>query len=108
MNKTNPEEKTTKERQLNCILEIIDCILEETPYAVLKQYDPKYYKLRDELIVEFTLNRGTQDYKVAINWYGVIDSYSKKIPKHMLVDIHNGISDGYLKNILKELKEQNK
>lgn len=106
MNNTKPENKTSEERQLNCIMEIVDCILEEIPYTVLKQYNHNYDKSKDEMIVELTLNTGITNYKISINWYGVITNYSKKIPKHMLVDIHNGISEGYLKNIINELREK--
>ena len=106
MTNKKPNEKTPSERQANVIYEMVDCICDNLPYVVLKQYDQNWNEENEELIVELTFNRGTNVYKISINWYGVIKSYSKKIPKHMLVDISNGISEGYLKEIFKEMRSQ--
>ena len=39
MTNKKPSEKTPSERQANVIYEMVDCICDNLPYVVLKQYD---------------------------------------------------------------------
>ena len=68
MTNKKPSEKTPSERQANVIYEMVDCICDRLPYVVLKQYDQNWNEENEELIVELTFNRGTNVYKISINW----------------------------------------
>jgi len=100
-------EVTTQERQLNVIAEMTEYIMDEVSYAEIKSIDPFVCNDSEDIAVTLSFSRGTRFYDVTIDWKGSIIDFSNKIPKHMLVDIHNGICAGYLKGITDELFSKN-
>ena len=97
-----------KNGQINILNEMMDYIVDEVYYAALKQINPIWNEESESMVMELTFDRGTRSYNITYDWMGTILSYSEKMPKHMIIDIHNGICAGYLKGIMDEMKETSK
>lgn len=83
-----------------------ECIEERLSCAVVNKVDDLYDTEFDVVVRHININRGTSNYQIAFNWSGFIEEHSKKMPVHMIVDIHNAICGVYLKGILDELTER--
>ena len=91
---------------MGVLTEMAEYVEEHIPYAQIVEISYDIDNKVGEVICKIVLSRGTSEYKVAFNWCGVISSYSKTIPKMMLIDIHNGICGAYLKGIYEEMKSK--
>lgn len=93
-------------RHMNVLMEMVDMITDECPYAVVREMDWEVDEGKEELLLKLTLNTGTSDYNFKMNWAGRIYSISKGMPKHMIADIHNAVCAEYLSQIYQELKSR--
>jgi len=93
-------------RHINILNEMTECIEERLSCAVVNKVDDLYDTEFDVVVRHININRGTSNYQIAFNWSGFIEEHSKKMPVHMIVDIHNAICGVYLKGILDELMEE--
>ena len=91
-------------RHKNILDEITEWIEKDVSYIEFIGYEDEYDDVDKEIIRTLTFNRGNTNYMVSMNWYGIIYEYSDKLPRHMLVDIHNSICGTYLKEILLEAR----
>ena len=91
-------------RHNNILNEIAEWIEKDVSYIEVTGYEDRYDDANEEVIRTLNLNRGNRNYMISINWYGLIHEYSNKIPRHMLIDIHNSICGTYLKEILLEAR----
>ena len=89
------------------ILEEMTEYIEDTiAYADISDVSYEVDEEMEEIICILTFSRGTGEYQVGINWFGIIDAFSKNIPKMLLVDIHNAICGRYLKGIMDLAKKE--
>lgn len=95
-----------QDRQINILSEMLEFIVDEVSSAELVEICPNWDEETESVICAIVFSTGTRQYKVAFDWLGTIVDYSPKIPKHLLVDIHNGICAGYLKGILDEATKE--
>ena len=93
------------ERCINIFEEMTEYIANTIAYADITDIKYEIDDAMDELICILKFSRGTSEYLVGITWCGIIDQYSKKIPKMLLVDIHNAICGRYLKGIIELTRE---
>lgn len=98
-----PEEKTTQDRHLSILVEMTDYIVDEVSSAALMAVDPNWDDFTETMLLTLYFSIGTNEYRVTIDWMGTIYDYSPKMPKHLLVSIHNGICTGYLRGIMDQL-----
>ena len=63
----------------------------EIPYAEVVFQEDTYHEDIDELIRFLLFSRGENEYFLSYGYDGYIYSYSKSIPKILLLDIHNAI-----------------
>ena len=94
--------KTTEERHISILDEMTDFIIKEVSSAELIEIDPRWDDELDMMFWLLSFSIGTNTYDITICWDGSICGYDRKMPKHLLVDIHNGICAGYLKGIMNE------
>jgi len=99
-------EQESIDRNINILSEMIELIEEECNYAVIKEIEYQVDEAKEEVLLNLTLNRGTRDYRVVMNWWGHINQLSKNMPSYILKDIHNAVCAGYLRSIYAELKLQ--
>lgn len=100
-------DKTQVDRHMNILIEMTDYIEEMVSYASITGISYEINEDMEEVLCQLTLSRGTSEYSVGFNWCGIIDEYSKKMPRMLLVDIHNAICGQYLKGIMDETKRRN-
>jgi len=93
--------------QINILNEMCSYIDDAIYYAVITDRNDEYNTSTEGVDRTLTFSRGTKNYKVTINWCGVIDYTSPKTPVHMIVDIHNAICGQYLHGILEQATEAN-
>ena len=93
--------------QIKILNEMCSYIDDAVHYAVIVDCNDEYNTETEGIDRTLTFSRGTKNYKVTINWCGVIDDASPKIPTHMIIDIHNAICGQYLNGILEEAKQNN-
>ena len=94
--------KTTEQRHLSILLEMHGYIVNEVCSAELVEINTEWNNELDVMMFMMVFSTGENNYDITVSWDGVIHSWSKKMPKHLLVDIHNGICAGYLKGIMEE------
>ena len=94
--------KTTEQRHLNILMEMTDYIVNEVASAELVEIDPQWYNDADLMLLTLTFSTGTRNHDITLAWDGTVYDVSKNMPRHLLVDIHNGICAGYLKGIMEE------
>jgi len=94
--------KTREQRHLNILMEMTDYITNEVSCAELIEIDPRWDDELDMMFWVLSFSIGTNTYDITICWDGSICDYDRKMPKHLLVDIHNAICAGYLKGIMDE------
>lgn len=95
-------------RHINILAEMTDYIEEMVSYASISGISYEINEEMEEVLCKLTFSRGTSEYDVAFNWCGMIDDYSKRMPRMLLVDIHNSICGQYLKGIMEEAESQNR
>ena len=100
-------DQTTIDRHMNVLIEMTDYIEEMVSYARITEISYDINEEMEEVICNLVLNRGTSEYNISFNWYGIISNYLKKMPRMLLVDIHNAICGQYLKGIMDEAKSKN-
>ena len=93
--------------QINILNEMCSYIDDAIYYAVITNCNDEYNTETECIDRTLIFSRGTKNYKITINWCGVIDYTSPKTPAHMIVDIHNAICGQYLNGILTQAKEAN-
>ena len=93
--------------QINILNEMCSYIDDAIYYAVITDCNDEYNTRTEGIDRTLTFSRGTKNYKVTINWCGVIDYTSPKTPAHMIIDIHNAICGQYLHGILEQAKDAN-
>lgn len=94
--------KTTEERHMTILDEMTDFIIREVSSAELIGIFPRWDNELDMMFWTLKFSIGTNIYDITICWDGSICEFDRKMPKHLLVDIHNGICAGYLKGIMDE------
>jgi hypothetical protein len=100
-------DQTQIDRHINILTEMTDYIEETISYAVITGISYEVNETMEEVICKLEFNRGTSKGDVEFNWCGTISGYSKKMPRMLLVDIHNAICGQYLKGIMDEAKNKN-
>jgi hypothetical protein len=93
--------------QINILNEMCSYIDDAIYYAVIVSSIDEYNTETEGIDRTLTFSRGTKNYKVSINWCGQITDVTRKIPAHMIVDIHNAICGQYLHGILEQATEAN-
>ena len=89
------------------ILEEMTEYIEDTiAYADISDVSYEVDEKMEEIICILTFSRGTAEYQVGINWFGIIDAFSKNIPKMLLVDAHNAICGYYVQWIIEEISRR--
>lgn len=66
-------------------------IEEELPYGEIIYSEDVYHEDLDEIVRFILISRGEKEYYMSFGFDGYIYSYSKTIPRMMLLDIHNAI-----------------
>ena len=94
--------KTTEQRHLNILMEMTDYIVNEVASAELIEINPQWCNDTDVLLLTLTFSTGTRNHDITLTWDGTVYDVSKNMPRHLLVDIHNGICAGYLKGIMEQ------
>lgn len=95
------------DRQVKILSEMKEYIEETISYADITDVYHEINAETQEVLCVLYISRGSSNFQVAFNWHGVIDAYSPKTPKMMLVDIHNAICGIYLKKVLEMLEKSN-
>ena len=99
--------KDTKNRiirgQTNILDEMTEYIDDAVYYAVIIDYGDVWSEVDESVVRTLLFSRGTKEYQIKFDWSGTVINYSKKTPKHMLMDIHNAICGQYLNGIYNEL-----
>jgi len=95
--------KTIEDRHLNILTEMTEYIMDEVSCADLVEINPQWDDILEIMFLTLVFSIGTRNYDITFSWDGTIYNVSKKMPKHLLVDIHNGICAGYLKGIMQQV-----
>lgn len=93
-------------RHISILDEMTECIEERLSCAVIDKVEDFYDKEFDVVVRHININRGASNYEISFNWSGFIEDHPKRMPVHMIIDIHNAICGVYLKGIFDELTDQ--
>lgn len=96
--------KSLLKSHVSILSEMTEMIEAKLSCAVISNIEDIYIKEKEEVIRTLTINRGTDYHTISFNWYGIIDSISKKFPSHIIIDVHNAICGGYLRSICDEIE----
>lgn len=85
------KEKMTDDEYIETLDYIMTTIELEVPYAELIYHEDVLHEELNEVVRFIVMNRGNKDFYVSYGYNGCIYSYTKSIPRLLLLDIHNAI-----------------
>tara|TARA_Y100000004_G_scaffold81729_1_gene91714 strand:+ start:322 stop:636 length:315 start_codon:yes stop_codon:yes gene_type:complete len=99
-------DKSMMKHHMSVVSEMAEFIEKTVAYAQVLEVNYDIDQEMDELICRMIFSRGNDEYEIGFNWMGIIDGYSKKIPKMLLVDAHNAICGYYVQWIIEEISRR--